>query len=105
MTISVNLGKTTSCPRRVNMKMPEVQPATILPKPAVDVSVAVETMASMISWLASSLALAIPPATPRLMGAHPLPGFPPLNLPSESSRMRDPSATWTDESAAATGAA
>jgi hypothetical protein len=48
MAISVNLGKTTSRPRRVNIKTPDVQTSTILATPAVEASVAVETRASMM---------------------------------------------------------
>src|SRR4029077_11804404 len=47
ISISVNRGRTTSRPRRVSMKMPEAQVETIRDPPAVEASVAVETIASI----------------------------------------------------------
>jgi len=52
------------------MYMPEMQPDTIRAVPAVEASVAVDTMASTINCAASSTSLERPAVTPMLIG-HP----------------------------------
>src|SRR6516165_3721600 len=73
--------------------MPEAQAATILATPAVEASVALETMASRINWVVSSATLTIPAVTPRLISIQALPGGPPLRPPSELSLVFDLAST------------
>ena len=74
MSISVKRGRTTSLPRRVAMYRPETQLDTIRAVPAVDASVAVDTIASMTSCTESSASFAKPAVTPILMAIHAFPG-------------------------------
>jgi len=82
--ISVNRGNTTSRPRRDTIKTPETQVETIRATPAVETSVALDTIVSMINCVASSASLARPAVTPMLIAIHAFPGRSPRSWPSPS---------------------
>src|SRR5258706_8949150 len=103
ISISVNRGSTTSRPWRDTMYMPEMQLDTIRAVPAVDASVAVDTMASTINCAASSTSLERPAVTPMLIAIHALPGRSPRSCPSVSILVCDLRSSSAPASDAAMG--